>query len=446
MQQNAGLWAGVVLLGALAALFGVMAFNANNEVARLKSSLTNSSASTLAREHQNQDVGKLLSDLLKSEGEIKQLNATLVDKDREILRVRGEVEAEVNNAKLLQNRLQAAESDRRVQAAAFKNLRDEFAALGASLDQSKQNQIDELKGWNAQAQADNARLEREARTLTEQNAERDTRARKQAAEAAARAARLEQTLARYTNTGAQGVAAVANPKEFDGEVLEVDLARQVVIVNVGKYNRARAGMRFDVRRQRGPEWVVIAQIELTRVEETYSEALILGSVAPIKYCPRSEDNPNKNGCGWTTEDMFMRYCPFCTMIEKDGKKTDMVLELEVLRHEERSTMDPMNPILKGDKIFNPMFDPDHRTRFVLIGDPIINSRDQIVEMIRNYNGELLEQITPEIDYVIVGRTFGRVEGQSAEMAKRAETHAAMIEEARAFGIKFLRESELLQFL
>ena len=439
MQQNTGLLAGVLVLGVLAAVFGFMFFNSNNEVLRLEANLRSATVDTLAASpYENQSVIELRAarnDLIKKQGE---LEYEIVKRDGDVTRARNETGEAKEESKRRQADADRERGQYQAQLQANNELRKNLDEVRASLERNKDARIKELERLLGEERSKKEELDNELRVLSEKDANKDKYIRTASSNFQTQIAALQQQIARYASANAQSASNVGGQdKETDGEILECDLARRMVMVNIGRLNKARPGMQFDVRRKRGLDWDVIAKIELIRVDETYSEAVVLDKVVPIKRCPIT---------GWTTTDMNMRYSPFTTMIDENGRISDRALPLETMGVEERPTMNPMYPVLKGDKIYDRFFNPNHRPRFVLVGDPALHSREQIEMAIRNYNGTLEDRITADIDYVIVGRTMERTSGMSNEAAQRSADQEKLLEQARIFGIPFMREVELFRYL
>lgn len=102
------------------------------------------------------------------------------------------------------------------------------------------------------------------------------------------------------------------------------------------------------------------------------------------------------------------------------------------------TPDPNDPIVKGDLIRNPFFDADEQRNFVFIGTKLENRYYNLQELQRK-----IEEFGGKVDRdVSIGTDFVIVLGDTNEDADLQDK----IKLATQFGVIFMRESELLEYL
>lgn len=70
-----------------------------------------------------------------------------------------------------------------------------------------------------------------------------------------------------------------------------------------------------------------------------------------------------------------------------------------------------NPVIVGDVIANPVYDPDKTYKFVVFGEFDVNhdgnatpyERDALVAVIERWGGEVIDEITGDLDFLVLGR-------------------------------------------
>jgi hypothetical protein len=150
-------------------------------------------------------------------------------------------------------------------------------------------------------------------------------------------------------------------------------------------------------------------------------AVIMAAQSVPKACP---------SCGWTTTDKVMLYCPYCRGGEenKDAQRLqDMSREYEVVEPEF------LNPVRKGDFVSSPFYfgGKNRRAfRFAVAGQPSGRSRQEMAAYLRANGCSLVDDITVDTDFVVVG-CGPKVD----EDLKRA----------RQMGASLIRETDLFDF-
>ncbi len=98
------------------------------------------------------------------------------------------------------------------------------------------------------------------------------------------------------------------------------------------------------------------------------------------------------------------------------------------------TVDPADPIVKGDLIASPFYDKDKEMRFVFVGTKLSNDRysmDELVRRIEEEGGRVDKTVSIATDFII-----------AMEEAEQSEEFAKAVQ----FGVIVMREQELLEFL
>jgi len=191
---------------------------------------------------------------------------------------------------------------------------------------------------------------------------------------------------------------------------------------------------------------------VTTVTETTAEAKILVAQVPRRVCPVT---------GYVAKSPEERYSPYAR--QTDPEFFNQVVELLVRPERQVVSMDPANPIIDGDGIVNPFFDPNRKLNFVLVGDPVNFSRAEIRAAIVQAGGLVQDEMTEATDFVVLGAFTVRFDAQEGEddetpeeRAEREEREARrkwehdrtayLQQRAERMGIPILREVDLFDFL
>ena len=126
-------------------------------------------------------------------------------------------------------------------------------------------------------------------------------------------------------------------------------------------------------------------------------------------------------------------------VEADMAKVTIVEGAEILDTETNRTLTlprPNDPIVKGDLIRSPLFDRDEQQVFVFLGNKVTNptyKKKELERKIEEVGGKVDKTVTIGSDFVIL---LGGAE----------EEFADEMEKATQFGVIFMREAELLEYL
>ena len=100
--------------------------------------------------------------------------------------------------------------------------------------------------------------------------------------------------------------------------------------------------------------------------------------------------------------------------------------------------DPNDPVVKGDLIRTPLFDPHEQKTFVFLGATAKNrfyNREELEQKLEEFGARVDREVTIETDFVVLL-------GGEEEDAERQE----QINTAARFGVTFMVERELLEYL
>jgi NAD-dependent DNA ligase len=128
-------------------------------------------------------------------------------------------------------------------------------------------------------------------------------------------------------------------------------------------------------------------------------------------------------------------------VEEDMAQCAIIENAEVIHPvtgERLTVPDPRDPIVKGDLIRNPFFDPEEQRTFVFLGTKLDNRYYNLQELqrkIEEFGGKVDREVTIGTDFVVV---LGETEGDADIQDKQRI--------ASQFGVIFMRESELLEYL
>lgn len=177
----------------------------------------------------------------------------------------------------------------------------------------------------------------------------------------------------------------------DGEVIHSDPSLGFAWINLGKNQNLRPGMTFQVFRTiKGGRIRIKGKVIVKTVEANMAKATIIAD-AQIR-------DPDT------------------------GKMLTLPLETD--------------PIVKGDLIRTPLFDRTEQQSFVFLGDKVTNptyKRAELERKIEEAGGKVEKAITIGTDFVVL---LGGAE----------ELVPDEIEKAAQFGVIFMREDELLEYL
>ena len=243
-------------------------------------------------------------------------------------------------------------------------------------------------------------------------------------------------------------------KEADGEVLSVggtvaDKPTNFCVVNIGWDDGVRRNMKFEVFHQTpSGRRLTKGMIQIQEIRAKTSNCVILPLKIRMPVCPQT---------GWEATSEEMLYSVYATASEGGDEVVPLKRTIsEVLV----PGVNPLFPIMPGDRISNPYFTvnkrPTHisekdwqlkrirmllsgditfnstlgeRQTYVLAGEPLHKSRREIKLFIAENGGILQDELTLNTNFFIVGT------GPNVNK---------MVDEARELGVRVIREIELYE--
>ncbi len=203
----------------------------------------------------------------------------------------------------------------------------------------------------------------------------------------------------------------------DGVVLNSDVESRLVVINIGEQQGVKRGMRFEVFQLRGgSRHVHKGYIDVRSVSRETSSCIIIERKIRLPRCP---------ACGYIGTCPEEQFCPSCT-----GGGI-LFQRLRASPRESSLGMNPHDPILVGDLLRNPLFDPDMELRFAVKGDPLHTSfgTEDLMAAIRWHGGVIDPDVGAQTDVLLAGKW-------ATEESRKA----------RELGIRVLHHYELFNFL
>lgn len=255
------------------------------------------------------------------------------------------------------------------------------ADMATQLEQLNQQLTDERQRADNQSQQDARRFDE----LVNQQQTADTAARE-----AQQALADLQVKARRDSSALEGqLKALAErreaaaPEAVDGSVLTVGNTGALVYIDLGARQGLRRGTRFEVLRPgKGGELTPKGTLEVRDVEDDMSLAGLVGEA------------------------------------------------------------NAFDPILPGDKLRNPHFEPNHQMHFFLLGDfPITLGKEQAAARLKELGAVVDEKLGTGTDVLVLGNKPA-AEGEDAKELTDSDEY----KQADKLGIRIIRFSELVEFL
>ena len=208
----------------------------------------------------------------------------------------------------------------------------------------------------------------------------------------------------------------------DGVVLTMDIESRQAVINAGKRQGIKCGMRFEVFQFRqGIRRVHKGYLAVRSVGRETASCIILNMAIRLPRCP---------GGGYTARYPEERFCPYCTGSAGGAR----VQRLSAIPQEVNLGMDPENPIVAGDLIHNPLYEPGRKLHFAVKGEAESSlarewKTEDFIAAIKWHGGVVDADLTAGTDVLLAG--------------KYAMDATRM---ARELGIRILRQYEVFNFL
>jgi len=184
----------------------------------------------------------------------------------------------------------------------------------------------------------------------------------------------------------------------DGQVVLSDPVNNTICINIGTAHGVRNGFRFECYALKpGDRKNTKAYLEVRRASPNVSECMII--TKPIEL-PK---DPLSNYAGSQPEEQFSPY-------QQSGKAGSLLQGLTAVPKKGQMGMNTMNPIVVGDYVQNPFFNPYKRYTFYIAGDKTIQQGQQksaiayqwphIKSVIEQYGGKVAEKVDLTVNYMV----------------------------------------------
>lgn len=210
---------------------------------------------------------------------------------------------------------------------------------------------------------------------------------------------------------------IAADVEPDGRVVDVDLEQRLVVISLGSAVNVQRGFRFEVFQITGGRRVHKGWIEVKATKEEISTCIILDKTVRLPTCPIT---------GYVARQPEERFSPYVTRGVAGDRTQPLTGPAKVVRW----GLNVDDPIVRGDLVWNPFFDPVRPLRFTVAGEePIKYTAERISAVLERYGAQVDEEMTAITDFLIA--------------QKWSE---APVKLARELGVKVFYEFELFRFL
>ncbi|MBI2193204.1 MAG: hypothetical protein HYU36_14585 [Planctomycetes bacterium] len=232
----------------------------------------------------------------------------------------------------------------------------------------------------------------------------------------------------------------------DGRILQVDESMRLAVIDLGRNERVKRGLRFNVYRDGGVSSRHLkGQIVVKKVHDLISEAFVTFQrgqgqvfhlVGDFEDPTKSEMVEKIKSAGGKVVDTLnaaVNYLVIGKGADAETLRKAQDLKVPSLRaHQLESFLFSSDTIRPGDIIVNPAFDRRRQERFFLFGD-FVTPKEVLKEKIEQYGSKVAEELDVETDYLVIG---------ARGLPEEKET----LKKAAEFGISIIKEEELLAFL
>ncbi|MGH7143078.1 MAG: BRCT domain-containing protein [Planctomycetota bacterium] len=172
----------------------------------------------------------------------------------------------------------------------------------------------------------------------------------------------------------------------DGKVIFSNPDSRIVNIDRGLNDKVVPGMRFEVYTEReGFRRVRKGFIEVERVYQTYSQCLAIKTPIELPTDPLSE---------YVAPQPEYQFSPYTSRGGAASPLTGVPVS-------QVWTPDSFEPIVAGDLINNPFYNPRRQLTFYFVGStPIYYTKKDITKIIELHGGRVVDKMSPEVDYVI----------------------------------------------
>lgn len=208
----------------------------------------------------------------------------------------------------------------------------------------------------------------------------------------------------------------------DGIVLTVDIESRHAVINVGRRQGIKPGMRFEVfRLQQGVRRIRKGYLVVRSASRETAGCIIVNMAIRLPRCPTD---------GYTARYPEEQFCPYDT----GSAGGSQVQRLSAIPKATNLGMDPNYPIVAGDLIQNPLYESETKLHFAVKGDPDSPLArkwgfEDFIKAIKWHGGLIDADVSAQTDVLLTGK-------YAMDDTRKA----------RELGVKVLRQYELFDFL
>lgn len=431
-RGSAGFWIAIAFLAVLAGIFATLFFQRETLIQQLTVAIKSNTTEKLINDWKNPNVRAQAQKELDLNLTIKKRDESITALEDEGRRTKDSLQAEQGRSEVMNAKIGELKNEIKTKQNRITELQQEMDKIRETRREDLEARIAQLETLYSTEQGRTEVLSREktrlgglqealrkafhSRIMTLQRENHD----------------LRDKIAKVEKLSGSRITAVQ--EDHDGAVIQVDIDSKFVVVDLGRIHKVKPGMRFDVIRWRLNKWDFMGAIELTKVDATTSQAVILDKIVQQKVDPVT---------GYVATDPEEKYSPFAA----GGAQHDKAIELVKGDLEEKPSMKRMDPIVNGDLITNPFYSRKRVLRFMVTGEPVHYKVEEIKQQVRRYGGILQDSVDVDTDYLVLGRIPDETEISMDENAKiRRLDMVKARDTAKRYGIPVMREVELFQFL
>jgi len=435
-RGGAGVWIAIVFLAILAIAFGALYMRREADLTMINEAIRKETIAALANAEKwnNPHARTALEEAEKATNAMKEQRETILAKDNEIRARDDKIDEQRKSAEALETKVKSLETEIENLKVTIKEYEEKWTKVRNERQEDLRGEITNLRDINLKQQTRNEELNRKLTKMEElQEALRQAYQRR-VIELQRENHALRQVIEKFEKETRGRVEIMK--EEYDGKIIQVDIDNKFVVVDLGHAHRLQRGMIFDVIRWRLNRWDFMGAVQITKVGTTTSQGVILDAIMQEKVCPIT---------GWTAPDPEMKYSPYAA----GGAENDRVVPLAKSEVVEKPSMRKLDPIVIGDYITNPFYSQQRVLKFVVAGQPVHFSPNEVKQQIKNYGGEVQAAVDVDTDYLVLGAIPEEGSGALMEKEESRQMREQAIkarETAKQYGIPILREVELFSFL
>lgn len=431
-RSGAGYWIAIAFLAVLAGIFAALFFQRETNIQQLKTAIEKDSPKKLADSWNNKGVKSQFTEIDTLRDTIKERDTSVTTLEDEGRKVKDNLKQEEDRSQTLNAKIGELKNEIKIKQNRIAELQQEMDKIREERREDLEARISQLETLYATEQGRSEALSRKGKRMEEMQEALRKAYHSRIMVLQRENHDLRDKIEKQEDLSGKRISAVQ--EDHDGKIIQVDIDSKFVVVDLGRIHKVKPGMRFDVIRWRLNKWDFMGAIELTKVDTTTSQAVILDKIVQQKVDPVT---------GYVAKSPEEKYSPFAA----GGAQHDKAIELVKGDLEEKPSMKKMDPIVNGDLITNPFYSRKRVLKFMVTGEPVHYKVEEIRQQVRRYGGILQDAVDVDTDYLVLGRIPDETEIALDENAKARRLQMVKARDtAKRYGIPVMREVELFQFL